>query len=128
MTIFLVYLLIILAINIMKLSTRIGDIRLVDKMSKEQVQDYWLELKETRYESYFYREIYERIIKMNPNLVLPVEEEIENIEKKALDVALWEENWDKLNKERILRGGADYSVFRDKPMWIDPEYRISNNT
>ncbi len=112
----------------MKLSTRIGDIRLVDKMSKEQVQDYWLELKETRYESYFYREIYERIIKMNPNLVLPVEEEIENIEKKALDVALWEENWDKLNKERILRGGADYSVFRDKPMWIDPEYRISNNT
>ncbi len=128
MTIFLVYLLIILAINIMKPSTRIGDISLVDKMSKEQVQDYWLELKESRYESYFYREMYERIIKMNPNLVLPPEEEIEHVEKEALDVALWEENWDKLNKERILRGGIDYTIFRDKPMWVDPEYRISKNT
>jgi len=112
----------------MKPSTRIGDIRLVDKMSKEQVQDYWLELKESRYESYFYREMYEHIIKMNPNLVLPVEEEIEHIKKEALNVALWEENWDKLNKERVLRGGVDYTIFRDKPMWVDPEYRILNNT
>ncbi len=112
----------------MKPATRIGDKRLVDKMSKEQIQNYWLELKESRYESYFYREMYERIIKMNPNLVLPVEEEIENIEKEAMNVALWEENWDKLNRERILRGGVDYTIFRDKPMWVDPEYRISNNT
>lgn len=128
MTILLVYLLIILAVSIMKPATRIGDKRLVDKMSKEQIQNYWLELKESRFESYFYREMYERIIKMNPNLVLPVEEEIENIEKEAMNVALWEENWDKLNRERILRGGVDYTIFRDKPMWVDPEYRISNNT
>jgi hypothetical protein len=112
----------------MKPLKRIGDIRLVDKMSKEQAQDYWLELKESRYESYFYREMYERIIKMNPNLVLPVKEEIEHVEKEAMNVALWEENWDKLNKERILRGGVDYTIFRDKPMWVDHEYRISNNT
>jgi hypothetical protein len=65
---------------------------------------------------------------MNPNLVLPAEEEIENIEKEAVNVALWEENWDKLNKERILRGGVDYTIFRDKPMWVDHEYRILNNT
>lgn len=109
----------------MKPLKRIGDIRLVDKMSKEQIQDYWLELKESRYESYFYREMYERIVKMNPNLVHPVEEEIENIETEALNVALWEENWDKLNKERVLRGGVDYTIFRDKPMWVDSEYRIS---
>ena len=109
-------------------STHIGDIRLVDKMSKEQIQDYWLELKESRFESYFFREMYERVIKMNPNLVLPSEEEINNIEKDAMNIALWEENWDKMNKERILRGGVDYSIFRDKPMWVDPEYRISNNT
>ena len=100
----------------------------MDKMSKEQAQDYWLELKESRYESYFYREMYERIIKMNPNLVLPVKEEIEHVEKEAMNVALWEENWDKLNKERILRGGVDYTIFRDKPMWVDHEYRISHNT
>ena len=112
----------------MKTSKRIGDIQLVDKMSKEQVQDYWLELKESRYESYFFREMYERIIKMNPNLVLPTEEEINNIESDALNVSLWEENWDKLNKERILRGGVDYTIFRGKPMWIDPEYKISKNT
>jgi hypothetical protein len=109
-------------------SAHIGDIRLVDKMSKEQIQDYWLELKESRFESYFFREMYERVIKMNPNLVLPSEEEINNIEKDAMNIALWEENWDKMNKERILRGGVDYSIFRDKPMWVDPEYRISNNT
>ena len=112
----------------MKPSSRIGDVRLVDKMSKELVQDYWLELKDSRYESYFFREMYERIVKMNPNLVLPSEEEIKIIEKDALNVSLWEENWDKLNKERILRGGVDYTIFRDKPMWVDPEYRISNNT
>lgn len=112
----------------MKPLTRIGDTRLVDKMSKEQVQDYWLELKETRYESYFYREMYDRIIKMNPNLVLPTEEDINNIKKNAMEVSLWEENWDKLNKERILRGGNDYTIFRNKSMWVDPEYRISNNT
>lgn len=112
----------------MKPLTRIGDTRLVDKMSKEQVQDYWLELKETRYESYFYREMYDRIIKMNPNLVLPTEEDINNIKKNAMEVSLWEENWDKLNKERILRGGNDYAIFRNKSMWVDPEYLISNNT
>jgi hypothetical protein len=128
MLIILVYLLIILAVIIMIPSTHIGDIRLVDKMSKEQIQDYWLELKESRFESYFFREMYERVIKMNPNLVLPSEEEINNIEKDAMNIALWEENWDKMNKERILRGGVDYSIFRDKPMWVDPEYRISNNT
>lgn len=114
--------------NYMKTSKRIGNIQLVDKMSKEQVQDYWLELKESRYESYFFREMYERIVKMNPNLVLPTEEEINTIESDALNVSLWEENWDKLNKERILRGGVDYTIFRGKPMWIDPEYKISKNT
>jgi len=112
----------------MKSSKQMGDIHLVDKMSKEQVQDYWLELKESRHETYFFREMYERIIKMNPNLVLPNEEEINSIEMEAMNVSLWEENWDKLNKERIQRGGVDYTIFRDKPMWIDPEYMISKNT
>lgn len=112
----------------MKTSKRIGDILLVDKMSKEQVQGYWLELKESRYDSYFFREMFERIIKMNPNLVLPTEEEINNIESDALNVALWEENWAKINKERILRGGVDYTIFREKPMWIETDYKISTST
>jgi len=105
----------------MKTSKRIGDIGLVEKMSREQVQDYWLELKEARYDGYFFREMYERILSMNPNLVLPPEEEIRRIEKDALDIALWEERWDTLNKERIVRGGLDYSLYRDKPMWVEKE-------
>jgi hypothetical protein len=126
--IYLVYLLILLAINqFMKTFKQIGDIRLVERMSKEQIQDYWLELKETRYDSYYYRELLEKIMKMNPNIVLPSEEERNKIEKEAINISLWEENWDKMNIERIKRGGIDYSIFSKETMWIEKGVRISNN-
>ena len=110
----------------MKVLKKIGDIRLIEKMSKAQIQNYWLELKESRFESYFFREMFERVQKMNPNIVLPTKEEINKIEQEALNIALWEENWDKINRERINRGGIDYSLFKDSTMWINekdyPEY------
>jgi hypothetical protein len=111
----------------MKTFKQIGDIRLVERMSKEQIQDYWLELKETRYDSYYYRELLEKIMKMNPNIVLPSEEERSKIEKEAINISLWEENWDKMNIERIKRGGIDYSIFSKETMWIEKGVRISNN-
>ena len=111
----------------MKTSKQIGDIRLVDRMSKEQIQNYWLELKETRFDSYYYRELLEKLRNMNPNMVWPVEEEISKIEQEALNISLWEENWDKLNTERVNRGGLDYSIFRDTPMWVEKKLRIMNN-
>ena len=111
----------------MKVSRKIGDVRLIEKMSKAQIQDYWLELKESRYESYFFREMFERIQKMNPNLVMPDKEEINKIEQEALNIALWEENWDKINKNRVNRGGVDYTLFKDTTMWIHhQDYKVSN--
>jgi len=110
----------------MKVSRKIGDIRLIEKMSKAQIQNYWLELKESRFDGYFFREMFERVQKMNPNIVLPTNEEIKIIEQEALNIALWEENWDKINTERINRGGIDYSLFKDSTMWINqkdyPDY------
>jgi hypothetical protein len=103
----------------MKISRKIGDVGLLEKMSKVQIQNYWLELKESRFESYFFREMFDRVQKMNPNIVLPTNEEINKIEHEALNIALWEENWDKINKERIHRGGIDYSLFKDTTMWIN---------
>jgi hypothetical protein len=111
----------------MKVSRKIGDARLIDKMSKEQIQNYWLELKESRFESYFFREMFEKIQKMNPNLVLPDHEEIKKIEQEAMNIALWEEHWDKINTERVNRGGVDYSLFKDTTMWINSQdYKVSN--
>ena len=110
----------------MKVSRKIGDVRLIEKMSKAQIQNYWLELKESRFESYFFREMFERVQKMNPNLVLPEKEEVNKIEQEALNIALWEENWDKVNTERVNRGGIDYTLFRDTAMWInEQEYKVS---
>ena len=97
------------------------------KMSKKQIQNYWLELKEARFDSYYYREILDKIKRMNPNMVWPEEEETIKIEQEALNIALWEENWDKINTERVNRGGLDYSIFRDTPMWVEKEYKLSNN-
>jgi hypothetical protein len=111
----------------MKISRKIGDVRLIDKMSKAQIQNYWLELKEARFESYFYREMFERVQKMNPNLVLPPKEDVDRIEQDALSIALWEENWDKINTDRVNRGGIDYALFKDNNMWInEQDYKVSN--
>ena len=103
----------------MKVSRKIGDVRLIERMSKAQIQNYWLELKESRFESYFYREMFERVIKMNPNLAMPPKEEVDKIEQDALNIALWEENWDRINSDRVNRGGTDYTLFNDKSMWIN---------
>jgi len=103
----------------MKVSRKIGDVRLIERMSKAHIQNYWLELKESRFESYFYREMFERVIKMNPNLAMPPKEEVDKIEQDALNIALWEENWDRINSDRVNRGGTDYTLFNDKSMWIN---------
>lgn len=110
----------------MKISRKIGDVRLIERMSKAQIQNYWLELKESRFESYFYREMFERIIKMNPNLALPPKEEVDKIEQDALNIALWEENWDRINSDRVNRGGTDYTLFNDKSMWINNKQNQTN--
>lgn len=110
----------------MKVSRKIGDVRLIERMSKAQIQNYWLELKESRFESYFYREMFERIIKMNPNLALPPKEEVDKIEQDALNIALWEENWDRINSDRVNRGGTDYTLFNDKSMWINNKQNQTN--
>ena len=106
----------------MKSIRKIGDARLVEKMSLEQIKDYWMELKEARHDGYYYREMMETILRMNPNIVWPPEEEIRKIEQEAQDIALWEENWEKINTDRISRGGTDYTIFREGAMWVDMEY------
>lgn len=103
----------------MKIIKKMGDIRLVEKMSKTQLQDYWLELKEARFDSFYYRELFERIKKMNPNLVFPSTEDMKRIEEEALRIAMWEENWESMNLERVRRGGVNYNLFRDEPMWVE---------
>lgn len=106
----------------MKSISKIGDAGMVEKMSLEQVKNYWMELKEARYDSYYYREMLEVISRMNPNIVWPEEEKIHKIEQEALNIALWEEDWEKMNKERISRGGTDYTIFRQGAMWVNVEY------
>lgn len=91
---------------------KLHSIELIDNMSKEQIRDYWYELKQARYDGIYYREMFENIKKMNPNLVMPDGEIIGRIQKEALAIAFWEENWEQLNKKRVKNGGTDYSIFQ----------------
>lgn len=97
---------------------------IIDKMSREQIRDYWYELKQMRYDGYFFRELYDKVVKMNPNLVLPEKVEIERIEKDALSIAFWEENWEITNERRVSKGGVDYSILKCQN---NSEKRISGN-
>jgi len=106
----------------MWIDSKIGKPELVMELTKDQLYDYWFELKQTRYDSYFFREIFERVRKINPNLVLPDEEYINLIEQEAMNIAMWEENWEKINRERVKNGGVDYSLFNAKP-----EFKIEMN-
>ncbi|MBS0000638.1 MAG: hypothetical protein KFF73_16780 [Cyclobacteriaceae bacterium] len=106
---------------------KMQSVEIIDNMSREQVRDYWYELKQMRYDGYYFRELYEKILKMNPHLVLPDKEEINRIEKDALSIAFWEENWEITNERRIKNGGVDYSILkcnciRQKKM---PEHRVT---
>jgi hypothetical protein len=94
---------------------KIGDSSLVEHLSIDQIKNYWQELKMLRYDCHVYLRMLEKIKALNPNLVLPEEEEIERIKSDALSLALWEENWENKNSDRIKNGGMDYSLFlRDK--------------
>ena len=90
---------------------RLGDTTIVEKMTLNQLKDYWQELKMMRYDSHFYLKLFEKIKLLNPNLILPEEEEIEKIKSEALSLALWEENWENKNRDRVKNGGIDYSLF-----------------
>jgi hypothetical protein len=93
---------------------KMHSVEIIDRMSREQIRDYWYELKQMRYNGYYFREMYEKILKMNPNLVLPDREEINRIEKNALSIAFWEENWEITNLRRVKSGGVDYSILKCK--------------
>ena len=93
---------------------KIGNPELIMSFTKEQLHDYWFELKQTRYDSYFFREIFNKVRKINPNLVLPDSEYINIIEQVAMNIAMWEENWEKINRKRVKNGGVDYSLFKSK--------------
>jgi len=54
----------------------------------------------------------DKIKLLNPNLVMPPEDEIEKIRNEAMGLALWEENWEIRNKERVKKGHLDYSLFQ----------------
>jgi hypothetical protein len=97
------------------ISKKMQSVEIIDRMSKEQIRDYWYELKQMRYDGYYFRELYLKILKMNPNLVLPDQEEIGRIEKDALSVAFWEENWEITNERRVRNGGVDYSILKCNP-------------
>lgn len=101
---------------------KIGNPELIMDFTKEQLYDYWFELKQTRYDSYFFREIFEKVRKINPNLVLPTSEYINLIEQEAMNIAMWEENWEKINRERVKNGGVDYSLFNTQS-----EFKIEKN-
>ncbi len=93
---------------------KIGDPSIVDQLNTDQLKDYWYELKMMRYDSHFYLKLLERIKALNPNLVMPDTLEMERFKSEALGLALWEENWEIRNRERIKNGGIDYSLFRQK--------------
>jgi hypothetical protein len=94
-----------------------GDSSIVERLSTDQLKGYWHELKMSRYDSHFYLKLFDRIKQMNPNLVMPEEEEMERIRNEALSLAMWEENWESRNRERVKNGGIDYSLFHvDKNM------------
>ena len=90
---------------------RLGDSSIVEKLSLNQLKDYWHELKMSRYDSHFYLRMLEKIKLLNPNIVLPEEDVIEKIKSEALSLALWEENWENKNRDRVKNGGIDYSLF-----------------
>jgi len=91
---------------------KMQSIEIIDKMSRDQIRDYWYELKQMRYDGYYFRELYDKILKLNPNLILPEEEEIKKIQKDALSIAFWEENWEITNERRVKNGGVDYSILK----------------
>ena len=97
-------------------SKKMQSVEIIDRMSKEQIRDYWYELKQMRYDGYYFRELYQKILKMNPNLALPDQDEIDRIEKDALSVAFWEENWEISNERRVRNGGVDYSILKCNPV------------
>ena len=89
----------------------LGDDKIVEKLNLDQVKSYWHELKMTRFDSHFYLMLIDRLKSLNPNLVYPAEEELQQIRNEALNLALWEENWETRNRERVKKGGIDYSLF-----------------
>ncbi len=91
---------------------KMQSIEIIDNMSRDQIRDYWYELKQMRYDGYYFRELYEKIFEMNPNLIFPDEEKLERIKKDALSIAFWEENWEITNKRRVKNGGVDYSILK----------------
>ena len=91
---------------------KMTSVEIVDKIPREKLREYWYELKQSRYDQHYYREMYDRILKMNPNLILPDGGETERIRKDALEVAFWEENWEISNARRVKNGGMDYTLFR----------------
>ncbi len=97
----------------------IGDAMLVESFTMDQLKGYWHELKLARYESHYYLKLLDKIKLLNPNLVLPSEEEIERIRNEAMGLALWEENWESRNRERVKRGRLDYSLFHPDHKIID---------
>jgi hypothetical protein len=101
-------------INTHMVEKKMQSIEIIDRMSKDQIRNYWYELKQMRYDGYYFRELYEKILKMNPNLVLPDQQEITKIEKDALSIAFWEENWEISNERRVKSGGVDYSILKNR--------------
>ena len=87
------------------------DTKLIENMTKDQFREYWAELKQARFDSHYFREMLDKVKKMNPNLILPEEEVMEKIKADALSIAFWEENWEQLNEKRVREGGVNYSIF-----------------
>ena len=90
----------------------LGDDSIVENLNMDQIKSYWHELKMARYDSHFYLILIDKLKSLNPNLVYPAEEELKKIRDEALNLALWEENWEIKNRERVKNGGIDYSLFR----------------
>ena len=98
---------------------KLGDNSLVESFSLDQLKGYWHELKLARYDSHFYLKMLDKIKRLNPTLVMPPDEEIETIKNEALGLALWEENWEIRNRERVKKGHMDYSLFHPDNKIID---------
>lgn len=109
------------------INKKIQSIEIIDKMSREQIREYWYELKQMRYDGYYFRELYQKIKKMNPNLIFPDQEEINRIEKDALSIAFWEENWEITNERRVRNGGVDYSILKCNPVAKDSIPGLNSN-
>ena len=109
----------------------IGDPAIVENLNLDQLKNYWQELKTSRYDSHYYLKLLEKIKALNPNLVMPPDEELETMRSEALNLALWEENWETKNRERVKNGGTDYSLFRSeekiKDLFIEKDPQIAVN-